>query len=325
MDHVNKIRSANVLCVSLNPAVDQTISLPRFEMGKVNRAKSLCLHAGGKGVNVASFLAAAGCNVTVTGFLGRENEAIFTDFFTRKGIQDRCIRLPGLTRVGVKIINEALQETTDINLPGLAPSQPEVDSLIQTVTQLASRCQWIVLTGSLPPAILADFYARLIRIARSSGCEAILDTSQPALSPALESGPRMIKPNLVELEELVGRRLSSPEEIQQAVNHLFQRGVELAAVSMGERGALLISPNQTLRVHPRQVKVQSTVGAGDAMVAGLLVSALLGLDLAVSAQLAVAFSSAAVSSLDRELPGLEDLLKISREITVEDLSSGRIT
>jgi 1-phosphofructokinase len=315
MDPTN-LSTARVAVVALNPAIDQTICLYEFRQGFVNRANSMRLDPGGKGVNVAGFLSAAGCDVTLTGFLGDGNAAIFEQQFARTAIGDRFIRVPGSTRTSVKIVDEAHRQTTEINLPGLSPSPGEIDQLLVVIDELAANSHWIVLTGSLPPGVPADFYALIIQRAKLHGCHIALDTSQPALLPGIQAGPALAKPNLSELEDLVGRTFCDEAEIRAAARQLLSYGIGLAVISLGSRGAIFCDRNASLLAVPPEVPVCSTVGAGDAMLSGLLVGQILGLDLQHCAQLATAFATAAVSSLDRRLPSINALIESARHIPI---------
>src|SRR5258708_19874534 len=107
--------------------------------------------AAGKGVSVASFLADYGHATAVTGFLGQENADIFDQLFARKGIDDRFVRIPGSTRIGVKIVDEANQQTTDINMPGLLPTTEAINTLLETIDGLAASYAWFALSANLPP------------------------------------------------------------------------------------------------------------------------------------------------------------------------------
>src|SRR5512139_939031 len=127
-----------VVTVTINPAIDQTIAIPNFTAGAVNRVQSSQLDPGGKGINVASFLSDYGQPATVTGFLGADNDEIFRRFFARKGIDDRCVRVAGQTRLAVKVVDEARQQTTDINFPGQAPDPADVERLFGILGELAS-------------------------------------------------------------------------------------------------------------------------------------------------------------------------------------------
>src|SRR5581483_392989 len=111
-------QSMKIATVTLNPAIDQTVRVDHFRPNAVNYAQTMHFDAGGKGINVASFLADAGFFPTVTGFLGQDNADIFEQFFASKNLNDQFVRIPGRTRIGVKIVDEVNQQTTDINMPG---------------------------------------------------------------------------------------------------------------------------------------------------------------------------------------------------------------
>jgi len=133
----------NIATITLNPAIDQTVFVDHFQLNTVNRARAMQRDAGGKGVNVASFLADYGLNVTATGLLGAENPHTFERHFATKGITDRFIRVPGATRIGIKIVDEANQQTTDINLPGLPPSPGALDALLNVIDELAADHEYL--------------------------------------------------------------------------------------------------------------------------------------------------------------------------------------
>src|SRR5512146_3381028 len=120
-----------VVTVTINPAIDQTVIVPNFKAGAVNRVQSSQMDAGGKGINVAAFLADFGQPATVAGFLGADNDDIFRRLFVRKGIEDRCVRIAGQTRIGVKVSDEVLHQTTDINFPGETPSSTDIAHLFE--------------------------------------------------------------------------------------------------------------------------------------------------------------------------------------------------
>jgi 1-phosphofructokinase len=288
-----------VVTVTLNPALDQTVTIPRFTAGEVNRVAAVTQVPGGKGVNVASALADHGYCVAVTGFLGQDNAGEFEELFARKEIADHFIRLPGPTRVGIKISDPELGQTTDINYPGLAPAEFDLRKLHREITDLAGLDHpWFVLGGSVPPGVSPGIYAELVRQIRALGKQVVLDTSGEPLRLALEAGPAIIKPNVHELEELLGRRLSSSGQVLEAARELRGRGIGLVVVSMGAEGALFVAEQGAVLARPPRIKILSTVGAGDAMVAGTVAAQLRGLDLAETARLATAFSVVALQRLD---------------------------
>lgn len=310
-----------IVTVTLNPALDQTVQVDHFRPNAVNYAQKMHFEAGGKGVNVASFLADAGFIPSVTGFLGRENAEIFEQFFTSKRINNRFVHIPGYTRIGVKIVDEINQQTTDINLPGLPPSPEAVDKLFQTIEQLAASSEWFVLAGTLPPSMLPTTYATLIQLLKARGKQVVLDTSRDALREGVKAGPTIVKPNLDELRQLTGQVLSDEKAIEQAARQLLEHGIQLIVISMGERGAMFVDATTTLIAVPPQVAVKSTVGAGDAMVAGLLVGQIQGLSLPDTARLATAYSLGTITQTGHHLPSIEKLQVYAQQVTINSWSS----
>lgn len=313
-----------IATVTLNPAIDQTVLIDDFTPNTVNRAQSLQLDAGGKGVNVASFLADYGLRVAVTGLLGQENPQVFEQHFARKRIEDRFVRIPGLTRTGIKVVDQARQQTTDINLPGLTPTEAGLDQLHATINSLMIDCDCFVLAGKLPPGLPDTIYADLIRRLKVQGKRVVLDTSQAALREGVQAGPTIIKPNIDELQQLVDRPLADLAEIEAAARQLLDNGIKLVVVSMGERGALFVERQAALVATPPSVEVQSTVGAGDAMVAGLIAAKTAGLSLDECARLATAFSVGTITRIGAHLPPLDILESYRQQVTTQHLINGTL-
>jgi 1-phosphofructokinase family hexose kinase len=297
MAHTQRIAT-----LSLNPAIDQTARVPNFTAGRVNRVEWEQSDAGGKGVNVASCLAGAGIPVAATGLLGDANAEPFVALFARKGIADRWVRLPGRTRVNVKIVDAVLDQVTDINFPGLAPAPADLDRLMGVIDGLCAGTDWFVLSGSLPAGVPTGIYADLVRRLKGLGKMVLLDASGAPFAAAVPCGPDIVKPNIDELSELAGRPLGSQGEVLAAARALIDQGVGLVAVSMGADGALFVERQGAVVAVPPAIVVNSTVGAGDAMVAGIVTGTLRGLDLAGRAQLATAFSLGNLGEVGPNLP-----------------------
>jgi len=314
----NRLRIATL---SLNPAIDQTARVPGFTAGRVNRVEWEQSDAGGKGVNVASFLADFGQNVAATGLLGRANAEPFIDLFARKGIADRFVRLDGRTRVNVKIVDQVLDQVTDINFPGLSPHSTDLLSLVEAIDDLCQDTDWFVLSGSVPADVPSHVYADLVKRLRGRGKKVVLDASGAPFAEAVGHGPDIIKPNIEELSELVGRPLKAQAEVMDAARSLAHAGVGLVAVSMGADGALFVEASEAVLAIPPAISVKSTVGAGDAMVAGLVVGTLRGLDLAGRARLATAFSLGALREVGPNLPGREMVESFAADVQVRSLDS----
>ncbi len=307
-----------IATVTLNPAIDQTVRVDNFRPGRVNRGQAIRFDASGKGVNVASFLADYGHDTAVTGYLGQANIDIFEQFFAAKSIDDCFVRIPGKTRINVKVVDEMNQQTTDINMPGQTPPQEAIDTLLGTIEQLANSCDWFVLSGSLPPHVPARIYGTIITQLKRQKKRIILDTSGEALREGIQADPTIVKPNIEELQHLLRRSLTSEAEIQQAAHQLLKEDIELVVVSMGRQGAMLVEQAKTIIVTPPAITVKKTFGAGDAMVAGLVAAQIQGLSLADCGRLATAFSMGAIAHLSYNLPPRDILWQYFHQVSVRN-------
>lgn len=318
-------RPGRVVTLTLNPALDLTVRADRWQRGEVNAGQDLHQTAGGKGVNVASILAdwsrtgpGETLSVTATGLLGQDNAAPFEALLRDKGVTDAFVRVPGATRVGIKLVDGAAQETTDINLPGLSATPDTLTQLGAVLTRLGADADVVVLAGSLPPGVPADHYATLTAGLRRAGVFVALDTSGPALNAALAAPvlPDLIKPNIHELEAALGRRLQGDAEILAAARTLLERGARIVAVSQGERGALIVTDAGAVFARPPRVTVVSTVGAGDAMVAGLVSAHISGLSPEDAARRATSFSAGSITRLGPHLPDPAALVALAAQVEV---------
>jgi 1-phosphofructokinase len=234
----------------------------------------------GKGVNVAAALASAGHRVAATGWLGADNAAAFAAFFAARGIEDRFVRVAGET--------------------GQTPPPAERAELMERVLGLASTAatglpNWFVLAGSLPPGVDPGFYCELATLVTAAGARVALDTGGEPLRRALKSEPQVLKPNVHELEALVRYPLRSRDAIVAAARGLLKGGTELVVVSMGADGAVFLEDGRIVSATPPRVAVRTTVGAGDALLAGIVSARLRRLDLAELARLASSFALEAVT------------------------------
>ena len=312
-----------VVTVTINPVIDQTIAVPNFTPGQVNRVKYSQFDAGGKGINVASFLCDFGYATIGTGFLGAENPEIFWRFLARKGIEDRFVIIPGHTRAGIKIIDEVNQQTTDINFPGQAPEPAHIKELFQIVNELAEASDWFVLSGSIPPGVSPGIYRELVQTL--AGKKVVLDTIGEGFRQALTARPSIIKPNVHELQEFSGRPLETPSAILEMARAIIgEYGVTTVVVSMGREGAIFVEGAEAIWAVPPDVEVKSTVGAGDAMVAGIVAAKLQGCSLSECARLATAFSMDALRHIGAGLSSVQAVRAAETRVILRPLIDERL-
>lgn len=306
--------------VTFNPAIDQTVLLDHLVPGAVHRAHTVRQNAGGKGVNVASCLADWGVPVTAHGLLGSDNAAPFDALFTAKLIDDRFIRIAGSTRVNLKIVDAA--GTTDINLDGIAVDLGRVDMVVATICAAAGEGDLVILSGSVPPGCPYEIYARLTARLRAQGCTILLDTSGEPLKCALDADvlPNIIKPNREELAHWLGAPIPDRAALISAADALRRRGVDLVVVSMGEEGALFLSEEGVVSARLALDGVASTVGAGDAMVAGIAAAVNENAALDRTAQLATAFAVAKLGMVGPNLPSLSVVHALAGDVSVDTIT-----
>ena len=313
------MNNKKILTVTLNPAIDQTLFIPGFGAGEVNRVERSYFHAGGKGVNVASLLADYGFSISVTGFLGDSNTEIFEELFKRKIICDKFVRIPGTTRTGIKIVNKKNSETTDINFPGALPADEDINVLVDVIKEMANNAEWLILAGSLPPGLTGALYKIIIELAHSLKTKVAVDTSGKSLKDALIACPDLIKPNKEELEEITGKKLLSLQDVADTAKQLVKEGIETVIVSMGPEGAVFAESKQLLLALPGKVDLISTVGAGDAMLAGTIAGKLQNKSLEECAKLGTAFSMSALSRLTPDLPDENNLKRLFNQVDIRPI------
>jgi len=316
--------SSQVVTVTFNPALDYTVLLEVLTPGHVHRAQSERLEAGGKGVNVASCLGDWGVDTAVTGILGSGNAAVFERLFERKGIADHFVRVDGKTRTNIKLIDARNRDTTDINLPGASCEPRSFTAVRSHFAALCDSGGVAVLSGSLPAGLEEGAYARLIDDAAPWDTRVVLDTSGAPLTAALaaQRKPYAIKPNCHELEELCGRSLPDVTDVLRAARELTERGIELVVVSLGRRGAVFVRNQRAVLARVASIEPLSTVGAGDAMVAGMVAALIEDADLERIARLATAFAVGKLADLGAHLPSRDHVLSLAEGVHIELMDYG---
>lgn len=305
-----------VITVTLNPAIDWTLNVEQLRVGAVNRLTAEQQDAGGKGINVAALLSGAGCTTGVTGYLGTDNDHRFVRLFNQVNLIDRCIRLPGSTRINIKVVDTATHQVTDLNAPGFAPTERQLQQLEDELRN-GPVADWYLLAGSLPQGVPTDIYARWVELLHARGAKVAVDASGAALRAAVKACPDLIKPNEHELAELTGGTTATVHDCLTQAQALVAQGIRQVAVSRGAEGALLVTAHEAVSALPGPVAVRTTVGAGDAMVAGLLLGQVQDLSLAEQARLATAYAMSAVETIGPYRPTDADLQRYAESVVVQ--------
>jgi 1-phosphofructokinase len=305
-----------IVTITLNPALDHTIHLPQFQAGEVNRVQQQRIDPGGKGINVAKVIRALGYPVAVTGFLGQDNSKVFNEYFQRQAINNFFVEVTGAARVNIKIVDDHSGQVTEINFPGLTSTCADLAQLTGVIRRLAGEQQWFVISGSLPQGLPDTIYRQLIELLKEQRVKVLLDSSGLALREGIKAMPDAIKPNLEELSQLMGKPLEKESEITKAIAELLAGGIKQVIVTLGSQGAIIADKDQTLRVRPPAVIAKSTVGAGDALVAGFVVGQTQGLSLAECARLGTAAASASVIQPGTQAGSMNEVARLLGQIDI---------
>ncbi|PTV92800.1 fructose-1-phosphate kinase [Halanaerobium saccharolyticum] len=295
-----------ILTVTLNPALDKIIILDNLKVGKLNRVKETTVLAGGKGINVSEVLTELKVENKALGIVGGNNGRTITSMLENRGVNSDFIWSDFETRQNLKIKEKETNRETEINEAGRV-SEENVNDFIVLFEKSVKKNKTFVLSGSLPAGVDKDIYAVLIEKAKEKEARVILDSSGEEFKLALKKAPYLVKPNLEELENLLGRKIHSNDDLKKGAKYLLDQGVSVVMISLGEKGAFIASESEGYRIYTPQVKVsQTTVGAGDTMVAGLAAEIDNDQDLKetgiFAAALATAFvESGSISKIDDQL------------------------
>lgn len=302
-----------IVTVTPNPSIDRTVTLgTSLTRGAVHRITSATTEPGGKGVNVARALTLAGVDAIAI-LPAADTDPIVAALQTSR-VTFRCVPVTGTVRTNLTI-TESDGTTTKLNEPGATVDDSARNALTRAVVDAAAGASWVVLSGSLPPGMPADWYAEIVATLAPAECKVAVDTSERPLDALAASfgraAPDVIKPNAEELASLVG---ASPQELESAAasgdpapvvlaaHRLIGRGARTVLVTLGAAGAVLVDRTGAWMATPPPITPRSTVGAGDSSLAGYLRAEVGGAEPPQRLQMAVAYGSAAASLPGSALP-----------------------
>jgi 1-phosphofructokinase/tagatose 6-phosphate kinase len=267
-----------ILTVTLNTAIDKTLAVPNFRLGRRHRTVEQTTMPGGKGVNVARVLKTLGAPVIATGLAGGATGTRIVEQLTQLSVLSDFVRIREESRTNTAVIDPTTGEQTEINERGPSVSEQEIELFVDKLLYLAKGASVCVFAGSLPRNVDVDVYARLIRDLKRLGVYTVVDTDGDPLRRAVRAEPDIISPNVLEAEELVGHEFNDEEDHCIAVREMTDLGscetimtapdgcyAHMAAPEPGTSPALY-----RLRVRPGAIEPRATVGSGDAFLAGFV-------------------------------------------------------
>ena len=300
-----------VIIISLNPCIDLTLSIPTLILGGSHRTGHARRDIAGKAVNVAHALNNLNQPCRVVGFHFNENGDLLAHSLEEAGIPYERIPVEGSIRTNIKIFEESSQVMTEINHPGDSVPQEAIDLLLQKIQESQKNPNsLLILSGSLPVGANPGIYGEIIAQSLQSGTPVILDTYGEALLKGLEAGPYIIKPNLFELESTFSVSLPTRDAQLAFCQELLARYKSLYAIclSLGGDGAIIVGKTQAFFASALNIPVQGVQGAGDSLVAGMVLEILLASSPPLDEMLRSAMAMAAASLICKgtQIGSLED-------------------
>ena len=307
-----------IVTMTMNPAIDKSSSVAHVVAERKLYCKPPRFEPGGGGVNVSRAIKKLGGESILLYPAGGLTGDRLKELLDQEGLNHRPFPIEGLIRESLVILEESTGQQYRFGMPGPELQKKEWKALLQELAAREPAPDYLVASGSLPPGVPADFYARVARVGKDRGAKVIIDVSGEALEEALKEGVYLIKPNVREFRELVGKDIKEESQIKAEAQKMVKSGrCEVLVISLGAAGALMVSEEFAEHILPPTVPIVSKVGAGDSMVAGIVLSLARGKPLRESVLFGVAAGTAAVMT-----PGTELCRREDAERLFESMASG---
>ncbi len=257
-----------ITTICLNPCFDKTVEIDEIQFGQVNRLKNVRMDLGGKGLNVAIVAKRLGHETECLGIMGEIGSRDLTAMMDQEGLRHHFLTVPGRIRTNVKICTRDRSGVTELNEPGTPVNESQLNAFLEMAKEHTAGSDMVVLTGSLPPGCPPGTYRDMMSAIGNKKC--VIDTEGKELEACVKAHPFLIKPNLKEMEKTLGIELRTMRAIRDGALLLIKLGAQHAVISMGAMGAMYVDNDKTLFAPALRVEARSTVGAGDAMIGGML-------------------------------------------------------
>jgi 6-phosphofructokinase 2 len=296
-----------IVTMTMNPAIDKSSSVAHVVAERKLYCRPPRFEPGGGGVNVCRAIKKLGGESILLYPAGGLTGERLQELLNQEGLDHRPFPIEGLTRESLVILEESTGRQYRFGMPGPEFQEQEWQEFLRELSVPERKLDYLVASGSLPPGVPTDFYARAARVGKDMGAKVIIDVSGEVLAEALKEGVYLIKPNVREFRELVGEDIKEESQIKAEAQKMVKNGrCEVLVISLGAAGALVVSENFSEHILPPTVPIVSKVGAGDSMVAGIVLSLARGKPLMEAVLFGVAAGTAAVMTPGTELCRRED-------------------
>jgi len=306
----------NIITLNMNPAIDKSTTTEHVIAERKLYCGPASYEPGGGGVNVSRAIKKLGGGSLLIYPAGGMSGRMLNELLEQEEIDKLPLPIKGITRENLIVLEEATGRQFRFGMPGPKLDTEEWEQCITELSRSNPAPDYLVASGSLPLGVPSDFYARVARIGKGMGAKVTIDAAGNALAQALQEGVYLIKPNVREFRELAGKDIKEEFEIAEAAQEMIRSGqCEVIVISLGAAGALLVSKDSVEHIVPPTVPIISKVGAGDSMVAGIVLSLSRGKKLREAALYGIAAGSAAVMTPGTELCRKEDTERLYAKMT----------
>lgn len=296
-----------IITLNMNPAIDKSTTTEHVIAERKLYCGPASYEPGGGGVNVSRAIKKLGGGSLLVYPAGGMPGKMLNELLEQEGIDQLLLPIKGITRENLIVLEGTTGRQFRFGMQGPKLERDEWEHCLLELSNATPAPDYLVASGSLPLGVPSDFYARVARIGKKMGSKVIIDTAGDALAHALQEGVYLIKPNVREFRELAGNDIKEESQIIEAAQSMVRAGqCEVMVISLGAAGALLVSENIVEHIVPPTVPISSKVGAGDSMVAGIVLSLSRGKELREAALYGIAAGSAAVMTPGTELCRKED-------------------
>ncbi len=308
-----------IFTVTLNPALDKTAQAPNFKLDAVTRITELRQDPGGKGINVSKVIKQLGGESVAWAVLGGNTGRGIKASLEEMGISCRAFEVEGETRTNLKVVDPVDDTHTDINEPGPVVTDAMLDDMLAQLVAEISEGDIVVLAGSIARGASDDTYEKWVKACREAGAKVFLDADGDKLVAGIKGNPFLIKPNEIELGNMLGRTLDTDEKVAEAARELIAQGLDNVVVSMGGAGAMFVSADRVVKGGSVKVPVGSTVGAGDSVVAALAFAEEKGISLEDKVKLSMATGAANVMQSGTQAAPRDLVDSLIEKVTVTEM------
>ncbi len=306
-----------IISVTLNPAVDKTVTVDELVVNGLNRLDNVITNAGGKGINVSKTLHHLGGTSIATGFSAGSNGSYIKNVLDEYGIHHDMVNVMGNTRVNLKVL-DAQMNLTELNEIGPTISEDDVEGLKNKLESIVKKGDIVVFSGSAPKGVKTTIYCELSKFVKTKGARAIIDADKDLFVEGLAAVPTLIKPNKFELCQFFNEDESIEDSvIVEKAQEFLRQGIEFVVISMGSKGAYFLSNEGVYHVEGLKIKAHSSVGAGDAMVAALSYALDNNYSMEDMITLSVACSAGAVETQGTQPATLDRINELKQQVKIK--------